>query len=240
MRHRLATTRQPPGRSSHSGENGSLTFDKNTRDPGEAVRRADAALRQRHGARDIRRAFKPAPLGQPPKAGYKRESPRKGVKIFRDELGVAHVNGRRRRTPRTAQVGERATTRVPPAHQDRRAWCARRPGPRSAGTRAGAARPSSRASRRKRSSRTRSTRSVASARSARRSSRWSTVRSGDQRLLPSEGHPRHPVHAERRHCVGRAHRSSVGTNGRPGGAERDVPGRARRPFPARPTHGACS
>jgi acyl-homoserine lactone acylase PvdQ len=38
--------------------------------------------------------FKPAPLGAPPRAGYKRENPRKGVKIFRDEFGVAHVNGK--------------------------------------------------------------------------------------------------------------------------------------------------
>jgi acyl-homoserine-lactone acylase len=38
--------------------------------------------------------FKPAPLGAPPKPGYERENPRKGVKIFRDEFGVAHVNGK--------------------------------------------------------------------------------------------------------------------------------------------------
>ena len=75
------------------GENGSLTFDKNTRDQAKLY----DALTPLFGnvtARDIRRAFKPAPLGQPPKAGYKRESPRKGVKIFRDEFGVAHVNGK--------------------------------------------------------------------------------------------------------------------------------------------------
>ena len=74
------------------GENGSLTFDKNTRDQAKLY----DALTPLFGnvtARDIRRTFKPAPLGAPPRAGYKRENPRKGVKIFRDEFGVAHVNG---------------------------------------------------------------------------------------------------------------------------------------------------
>ena len=75
------------------GENGSLTFDRNTRDQAKLY----DALTPLFGtvtARDIRRTFKPAPLGAPPRAGYKRESPRKGVKIFRDEFGVAHVNGK--------------------------------------------------------------------------------------------------------------------------------------------------
>jgi acyl-homoserine lactone acylase PvdQ len=75
------------------GENGSLTFDKNTRDQAKLY----DALTPLFGtvtARDIRRMFKPAPLGAPPRAGYKRENPRKGVKIFRDEFGVAHVNGK--------------------------------------------------------------------------------------------------------------------------------------------------
>ena len=74
------------------GENGSLTFDRNTRDQA-ALYDALTPLFGNVTARDIRRTFKPAPLGAPPKAGYKRESPRKGVKIFRDEFGVAHVNG---------------------------------------------------------------------------------------------------------------------------------------------------
>jgi acyl-homoserine lactone acylase PvdQ len=75
------------------GENGSLTFDKNTRDQANLY----DALTPLFGtvtARDIRRTFKPAPLGATPKAGYERESPRTGVKIFRDEFGVAHVNGK--------------------------------------------------------------------------------------------------------------------------------------------------
>src|SRR5262245_42871841 len=44
--------------------------------------------------RDIRRMFKPAPLGTTPKAGDKRESPRRGVTISRDSFGVAHVTGK--------------------------------------------------------------------------------------------------------------------------------------------------
>ena len=75
------------------GENGSLTFDKNTRDQAKLY----DALTPLFGnvtARDIRRMFKPAPLGAPPRAGFRRESPRKGVRIFRDEFGVAHVNGK--------------------------------------------------------------------------------------------------------------------------------------------------
>ena len=75
------------------GENGSLTFDRNTTDQAKMY----DALTPLFGnvtPSAIRRTFKPAPLGAPPKSGYKRESPRAGVKIFRDEFGVAHVNGR--------------------------------------------------------------------------------------------------------------------------------------------------
>jgi len=75
------------------GENGSLTFDRNTRDQA-ALYDALTPLSGNVTARDIRRTFKPAPLGAGPKPGYKRESPRKGVTIFRDEFGVAHVNGK--------------------------------------------------------------------------------------------------------------------------------------------------
>ena len=84
---RSAWTILPPG------ENGSVTFDRNTRDQAKLY----DALTPLFGnvtARDIRRMFKPAPLGAPPLAGYKRESPRPGVKIVRDEFGVAHVNGK--------------------------------------------------------------------------------------------------------------------------------------------------
>ena len=75
------------------GENGSLTFDKNTRDQAKLY----DTLTPLFGnviARDIRRTFKPAPLGAPPVAGDKRESPRPGVKITRDAFGVAHVTGK--------------------------------------------------------------------------------------------------------------------------------------------------
>jgi acyl-homoserine lactone acylase PvdQ len=74
------------------GENGSLTFDKNTRDQA----RLYDALTPLFGsvsARDIRRMFKPAPLGAPPARSDRRESPRAGVKITRDAFGVAHVSG---------------------------------------------------------------------------------------------------------------------------------------------------
>lgn len=75
------------------GESGSLTFDKNTRDQAQMY----DALTPRFGnvtARDIRRLFKPAPLGAAPARGDKREKPRDGVTITRDRFGVAHVTGR--------------------------------------------------------------------------------------------------------------------------------------------------
>jgi acyl-homoserine lactone acylase PvdQ len=75
------------------GENGSLTFDKNTRDQAQLYD-ALTPLLGAVTARDIRRTFKPAPLGAPPVAGDKRESPRPGVKITRDAFGVAHVTGK--------------------------------------------------------------------------------------------------------------------------------------------------
>ncbi len=75
------------------GENGSLTFDKNTRDQAKLYD-ALTPLFGTVSARDIRRMFKPAPLGAPPVAGDRRESPRPGVKITRDAFGVAHVTGK--------------------------------------------------------------------------------------------------------------------------------------------------
>jgi len=74
------------------GENGGLTFDKNTRDQA----RLYDALTPLSGAvtaRDLRRLFKPAPLGAPVKSGTS-ERPRKGVTIVRDSFGVAHVTGK--------------------------------------------------------------------------------------------------------------------------------------------------
>ena len=75
------------------GENGSLTFDRNTRDQAGLY----DALTPRFGtvtARDIRRMFKPAPIGAPPARGDTRESPRRGLRITRDAFGVAHVTGK--------------------------------------------------------------------------------------------------------------------------------------------------
>jgi acyl-homoserine lactone acylase PvdQ len=77
------------------GENGSLTFDRNTRDQALMY----DALTPRGGnvtLADIRRMFKPAPLGAPVPGG-KRERPRPGVIIVRDPFGVAHVTGRTER-----------------------------------------------------------------------------------------------------------------------------------------------
>ena len=74
------------------GENGSITFDRNTRDQA-LLYDALTPLLGNVTARDIRQTFKPAPLGAPPAAGDKRESPRRGVRITRDAFGVAHVTG---------------------------------------------------------------------------------------------------------------------------------------------------
>ena len=74
------------------GENGSLTFDKNTRDQAQLY----DALTPLGGSvtpSDLRRYFKPAPLGAPVRGG-KRELPRRGVTIARDAFGVAHVTGK--------------------------------------------------------------------------------------------------------------------------------------------------
>lgn len=74
------------------GENGSLTFDRNTTDQAKLY----DALTPLFGnvtARDIRRTFKPAPLGARVRGGA-RERPRAGVTIARDAFGVAQVTGR--------------------------------------------------------------------------------------------------------------------------------------------------
>ncbi len=75
------------------GETGSLTFDRNTRDQarlydGLTPLAGDVA------AQDLRRYFKPAPLGLGSDRGRKREQPRSGVSIVRDTFGVAHVTGK--------------------------------------------------------------------------------------------------------------------------------------------------
>jgi acyl-homoserine lactone acylase PvdQ len=75
------------------GENGSLTFDGNTTDQAKLY---DALTPLFEGvtARDVRRYFKPAPLGRSPGEALKRERPRPGLTIVRDRFGVAHVTGR--------------------------------------------------------------------------------------------------------------------------------------------------
>ena len=75
------------------GENGSLTFDRNTTDQAKLY----DALTPLFGsvtARDIQRFFKPARLGLAPGEAVKRERPRAGLTIVRDRFGVAHVTGK--------------------------------------------------------------------------------------------------------------------------------------------------
>jgi acyl-homoserine lactone acylase PvdQ len=74
------------------GENGSLTFDPNTTDQ---ARLYDGLtpLRGNVTARDLRRFFKPSPLGLGADKPRTREQPRSGVTIVRDRFGVAHVTG---------------------------------------------------------------------------------------------------------------------------------------------------
>jgi acyl-homoserine lactone acylase PvdQ len=76
------------------GENGSLAFDRNTTDQAKLYD-ALTPLRGSVTARDLRRYFKPAPLGSLGNDGArKRERPRAGVTIVRDSFGVAHVTGK--------------------------------------------------------------------------------------------------------------------------------------------------
>jgi acyl-homoserine lactone acylase PvdQ len=75
------------------GENGSLTFGRNTRDQA-GLYDALTPLFGNVTAAQIRRLFKPARLGAPAAAGAKRERPRAGVTITRDAFGVAHVTGK--------------------------------------------------------------------------------------------------------------------------------------------------
>ena len=75
------------------GENGSVTFDRNTTDQAKLYD-ALTPLLGNVTARDIRRFFKPAPLGLAPGEAQKRERPRPGLSIVRDRFGVAHVTGK--------------------------------------------------------------------------------------------------------------------------------------------------
>ncbi len=75
------------------GENGSLTFDRNTTDQAKLYDGL-TPLRGNVTTRDLRRFFKPAPLGLGSDTAQKRERPRAGVTIVRDSFGVAHVTGK--------------------------------------------------------------------------------------------------------------------------------------------------
>jgi acyl-homoserine lactone acylase PvdQ len=75
------------------GENGSLTFDRNTTDQAKLYDGL-TPLFGTVSARDLRRFFKPARLGLAANAAQKRERPRPGLTILRDGFGVAHVTGK--------------------------------------------------------------------------------------------------------------------------------------------------
>ena len=75
------------------GENGSLTFDRNTTDQAKLYD-ALTPLGGNVTAAAIRRYFKPAPLGLGSDTARKRERPRPGVTITRDSFDVAHVTGK--------------------------------------------------------------------------------------------------------------------------------------------------
>ncbi|MGZ8687813.1 MAG: penicillin acylase family protein, partial [Gaiellaceae bacterium] len=73
------------------GENGGLTFDRNTRDQAKLYDGL-TPLRGRVTQQDIRRWFKRAPLGVEGKP-IRVQLLRKGVTIERDRYGVPHVTG---------------------------------------------------------------------------------------------------------------------------------------------------
>jgi acyl-homoserine lactone acylase PvdQ len=75
------------------GENGSLAFNRNTRDQA-ALYDGLTPLQRNVTATDLRRFFKSAPLGAAIAKPPRREQPRPGLTIVRDRFGVAHVNGR--------------------------------------------------------------------------------------------------------------------------------------------------
>src|SRR3990170_3889202 len=76
------------------GENGSLSFDRNTTDQAKLYD-ALTPLFDKVGLKDIVRTFKPAPFGLGGKKALRTEStPRGGVKIVRDGFDVPHVTGK--------------------------------------------------------------------------------------------------------------------------------------------------
>src|SRR5882672_6981249 len=74
------------------GENGGLSFDKNTADQAKLYD-ALTPLRGQVSQRDIQRYFKPEPLGLGKEKPVSVQRPRAGVTIARDRFGVAHVFG---------------------------------------------------------------------------------------------------------------------------------------------------
>lgn len=76
------------------GENGSLSFDRNTTDQAKLYD-ALTPLFDKVGQKDIARTFKPAPFGLGGKKALRTEStPRRGVTIVRDRFAVPHVTGK--------------------------------------------------------------------------------------------------------------------------------------------------
>jgi acyl-homoserine lactone acylase PvdQ len=76
------------------GENGSVSFDRNTRDQAKLYD-ALTPLRGAVTQKTIERLFKPAPLGIGNAKPVRVERPRAGVTISRDRFGVAHVDGKK-------------------------------------------------------------------------------------------------------------------------------------------------
>lgn len=74
------------------GENGGLTFDRNTNDQVKLYDGLTSRFNQVTNA-DLRRFFKPAPLGLAGEKPAKTVRPRKGVTIRRDRFGVPYVQG---------------------------------------------------------------------------------------------------------------------------------------------------
>ncbi len=75
------------------GENGSLTFNRNTRDQA-ALYDGLTVLGGNVAPADIGRYFKPAPLGLGKDRARTRDEPRGGVTVVRDSFGVAHITGK--------------------------------------------------------------------------------------------------------------------------------------------------
>jgi len=75
------------------GSNGSLSFDRNTRDQAKLYDGL-TPLRGKVTDRDLRRWFKHAALGLAGEKPVRVERPRKGVLIERDRYGVPHVTGK--------------------------------------------------------------------------------------------------------------------------------------------------